>query len=468
MMKKRTLALAATLIAVASAGCNNFLTGDKLSNNPNVPTGANADQLFIGVEVGTMGTWESFPMNLLPVWAQQISGVARQGLQWSQYAAATDNLTSDALFNSFFGPGGLADIRRVVSLATAEGNMKLVGEAKVFEALYEGTAADIWGDVPYDSAGTAFPKYDSQAAVYAHVQATLDTAIADLSGAGAGATNDFYFGNDVAKWIATVHTLKARFYMHTAEKSDLTYDAAILQNVLTETASGIADAGSSFETKHTTNQGEQNLFFWYVTGQRQGDMGPSQLHINLAAQLHDPDVLAADYTKNVDGQYLGAPAGGSAPNKISLFNIGPTTSQVLASYAENKLLSAEAHYRLNNAALALADYNAEHAAFGQGPATVLGGTNGLLISILEEKYVRDFLDPNVWFDYLRTCVPNLPLPIDNQLNYIPARMPYGYTESISNPNIPADAKSNPNWPKHPTDPAGNVCIGQAQRTDASS
>jgi putative ABC transport system ATP-binding protein len=137
--------------------------------------------------------------------------------------------------------------------------------------------------------------------VYAHVQATLDTAISDLAGAGAGATNDFFFNNDAAAWTAAAHTLKARFYMHTAEKSDLSYDATILQNVLTETASGIADTGASLETKHSDANLEQNLFYQYYAGLRQGDLAPSQLHISLANQLHDPDVLAiADHVVELE------------------------------------------------------------------------------------------------------------------------------------------------------------------------
>lgn len=465
MMKKRTLAIAATLLGLASTGCNNFLTGDKLSNNPNVPTNASPDQLFIGVQVATIANWETIPMLLLPLWAQQWNGVNRQAQSFSQYQQGLDNFTSDPLWNSFYGPGGLADIRRIVAGATAAGNLKLVGEAKVLEALYAGTAADIWGDVPYDSAGIAFPTFDSQAAVYAHAQATLDTAITDLAGGGGGATNDFFFANDAAAWTAAAHTLKARFYMHTAEKSDLTYDATILQNVLTETASGIADTGASLESKHTGTNLEQNLFFQYVSGIRNSDVAPSQFHINLATQLNDLDVLQRDYQRNSSGQYLGSDAGTPGPNNVSQFNIGPTVSQVIVSYTENKLLSAEAHYRLGQAALALTDLTTERAAFGVGPAPIPGVANGLLITIVEEKYVRDFLDPNVLFDYLRTCVPNLALPFGHggQLS-VPARMPYGFTERTANPNIPVDPVANANWPKHPTDPSGAVCAGQAQRT----
>ena len=81
-----------------------------------------------------------------------------------------------------------------------------------------GTAADLFGSVPYTGALIPQPTFDSQSAVFAHVQAVLDSAIKDLDGSGAGTTGiDFFYDNDFAKWKAAAHTLKARFYMHTAQ-----------------------------------------------------------------------------------------------------------------------------------------------------------------------------------------------------------------------------------------------------------
>jgi starch-binding outer membrane protein, SusD/RagB family len=469
MMKTRTLALVAMLLGITSTGCNGFLTGDKLSNNPNEPTGATADQLFIGVQVQVMAQWETYPMNLLPLWAQQIAGVNRQWQSYSNFGSGLDNVTWDPMWNAFYGGGGLADVRRVKEEASASGNQKLVGQVRVLEALYAGTAADVWGSVPYDAAGTPAPTFDTQARVYEHVQATLDSAITDLAGAGSGAAVDFYLGGDFSAWTAVAHTLKARFYMHTAEKSDLTYDNAILQNVLNETANGISSPEGSLETKHTENNLEHNLFYEFLIGSRKGDVEPSALHISLANQLNDDVMLAQTYNRNSGGNYVGSAAGQTGGNAVSTFAMGPATSTGVVTYAENALLSAEAHYRLGASALAQSDLDAERAAYGETGATpISGATNGLLITILREKFVRLFLNPEVYFDYLRTCVPNVPLPANHSsaFFYVPARVPYGYTESTTNPNIPADPLTNGNWPKHPTDPSGATCAGQAQRPGA--
>jgi starch-binding outer membrane protein, SusD/RagB family len=467
MKKTHKLALVATFVAFVASGCNNFLTGDCISNSCNQPTSATPDQLFIGVQVAVMGSWETYPMNLLPLWAQQLSGVNRQWATYSNYSSGTDDLTADGLWEELYASGGLADIRNGVAEATEAGNMKAVGQFQVLEALTMGFITDLWGDVPFDSAGTPFPKFDAQADVYAHVQALLDSAITNLGGAGAQNVTDFYFGGDLDKWIATAHTLKARYYMHTAENSDLSYDNTKLNNVLTETALGISGPDGDFATQHSSTTFEQNLFFSFLVGSRAGDVEPSSLHINLAKQFNDNVLLAQLYNKNGANQYLGSPAGASAGSNVSTFALSDSYAQGIVTYAENQLLRAEAHNRLGNDPLALADLTLERNAYeGVGAPVVPGGTNGLLIGILQEKFVRLYLSPEVYFDYLRTCVPNVALPPNHTaaFNYVPARLPYSHAEATTNTaNIPADPIANAAWPKHPTDPSGNVCSGQANR-----
>lgn len=467
MKKPYKLALVATLVAFVASGCNSFLEGDCISNSCNQPTSATADQLFIGVQVGVMGNWETFPMNLLPLWAQQISGVNRQWAAYSNYASGLDNIASDGLWIGIYASGGLADIRLGEQQATDAGNMKAVGQFQVLEALNVGFATDTWGDVPFSTAGTPFPTFDSQADIFPQLQTLLDNAITNLQGAGGGNAVDFFFGNDFSKWIATAHTMKARYYMQTAENANLSYDATKLNSVITETNAGISSKAGDLETKHTSTTFEQNLFYQFLIGARAGDVEPSSLHINLAKNLRDDHILAELYNTNNTGQYLGSPAGVSAGSNVSTFAIALDYSQGLVTYAENLLLHAEASYRLSQPGPALADLTAERLAYGEtGAPVVPGTTNGLLVGILQEKFVRLFLSPEVLFDYLRTCVPNVALPLNHSggFQYVPARLPYGFTESTTNTeNIPADPIANSIWPKHPTDPAGQPCSGQANR-----
>jgi hypothetical protein len=461
-MKSRALALVAIVGAATTFGCNNFLTGDKLSNNPNLPTSATADQLFIGVQVATMAQWETYPLNLLPTWVDQIAGVNRQWANYADYASGTDNITSDATWISMYGPGGLADLRRGEDEATALGNLKEVGQLKVFEALLMGTSADLFGSIPYDSALTSEPKFDAQADVYTHVQATLDTAISDLAAGGAGGAVDFFYTNNFAKWTAAAHTLKARFFMHTAENADLSYDNTKLNSVLTETAQGISDPSGDFSTQHTTASLENNLFYEFLVGSRAGDVEPSQLHISLLQALNDNVLLAASYSS----PFSGSAAGVSAGSHVSTFLIGPASQMIIVGNYENLLLSAEAHFRLGAAGTAATELQTEHANYGEpGSVPIVGGTNGLLITIINEKFARGFLNPEIYFDYLRTCVPNIPLPagIANVFTAVPARFNYGFTEEVTNTKTPADPLANGNWPKHATSASGAACFGQKDR-----
>jgi hypothetical protein len=467
MKKTHKLALVATFVGLAATGCNDFLTGDCISNSCNQPTNATSDQLFIGVQVALMGNFETYPMNLLPLWAQQIAGVNRQWASYSNYGSGTDDLTSDALWIGLYASGGLADIRAGEAEATNAGNMKAVGQFQVIEAISMGFTTDLWGDVPFSDAGSPFPTFDSQADVYTHIQALLDSAITNLGGSGGGNAVDFYFANDFSKWIATAHTLKARYYMHTAENGDLSYDNTKLNSVLTETGLGISGTDGDFTAVHSTTTFEQNLFQQFLIGSRSGDVEPASLHINLAKQFNDNVLLAQLYNKNSSGQYLGSPAGVSAGSNVSTFAIQGDYRQLFVSYAENLLLSAEAHYRLSQPGPALADYTHERSSYHEvGAPLGPGGTNGLLVGILQEKFVRLFLSPEVYFDYLRTCVPNVALPTNHTggFQYVPARLPYSFTEQTTNTaNTPADPRANAAWPKHPTDPSGLACSGQKDR-----
>ena len=100
------------------------------------------------------------------------------------YSSGIDQNAADGAWNQTYGPGGLRDIRQLQDSLTAKGAIHWRGQTRVLEALYMGTAADIWGSVPYSEAithaGTP-PTFDTQAQVYAHVLAVLDSAITDLA-----------------------------------------------------------------------------------------------------------------------------------------------------------------------------------------------------------------------------------------------------------------------------------------------
>lgn len=475
MTKRLVLALAAVLPALATAGCSDFLTGSKLSNNPNRPVAADAYELFTGSQVNVMSQWETYPFNLFPLWAEQIVGVQRQWKDYSQLRSGTDELTADGAWQTLYGQGGYADLLAADTLAAALDNLVLRGEARVLRALLAGTAADIWGDVPFSEAGvTPQPKFDSQADVYAHVEALLDSAIADLqSGHGSGAHAgcsvqcDFFFRDTVPLWVATAHTLKARFYMHQTRGADSLTNFGL---ALAEAQQGISTPSGDLQTNHTSTFGEQNLFYQFLIGPRAGDVEPSQLHMDVIKAIGDSaQLLPLFYSKASNGTYLGSAAGQTGATgsiSVSKFTMGATTPVGIVTYAENQMLLAEAQYRTGNPSDALATLDAYRASVG-APA-VPGSPSGaqILVDIIEEKYARNLINPEVLFDYLRTCVPNIPMPASHSqsFNWVPARLPFPHSERTTNPNVPADDPiANANAPKNLTDPLGAPCAGQKDR-----
>ena len=132
----------------------------------------------------------------------------------------------------FYTGGGLVGMRNVQSLANAGGDPFLEGLGKIWEGLSFGTAASIWGDLPYSEAVSAVtaPKLDAQLDIYTAIQAKLDTGITLLQSApttGSCEPADVVYcatitttrALQITRWIKAANTIKARFYLHLAERN---------------------------------------------------------------------------------------------------------------------------------------------------------------------------------------------------------------------------------------------------------
>ena len=486
MHKTIKLALTAATPVLLLAGCSDFLKGPGLNTNPNQPVTATPDQLWIGVEVAVMAQYENYPLMLFMTWVQGIAGVNRQWQTYASYNGGTDQGAAEGAWNQTYGPGGLRDILTIDSANTANGNLQWRGQTEVLEALYMGTAADIWGDVPWsDSAGhpqKLAPMFDSQATVYAHVQALLDSAITDLGGGGTLPAFDFFYNSDPAKWTALAHTLKARFWMHTAQTGAGVYDGAHLDSVIAEASKGISSAANEFTPFHTSAPGSQNLFYSFQFS-RAGDVMPAGTHIEAIKAAGEDAQLPVWYQPppGVVGFY-GAQAGlpvvfpmdtANHPDSIAFFEVrfDAAASYPFVSYAENQMLLAEAQARRIGFATGVATLNAYRLTLPPqpgGPGNVAAGSLGAALAlILREKFIHAFFNMEPWNDYLRTCYPNIPQPagVNNTAPYVPGRLPVGSTEQATNPNVPNQNNgSNPlnaNNFKLATSVDGSACIGQA-------
>ncbi len=440
------LALSALLPAMLLAGCSDWLTAPKAKTDPNNPTTAGRDQLLVGVETAQTTLQTGDLARTLSLWVQSMSGTQRQYSLLDNYQFDEDAYSAD--WSLVYTGGGLIDIRTIESQALEAGDSLYAGVGYVLEALTMGTAADVWGDIPYSQAvsdSVLTPELDPQQQVYAMVQAKLDTAIAFLRCTASTCTGprgaDLWYGqdddtDDAAQWTELAHTLKARYYMHTAEVDPGAYTLALAQ-----ADSGISSPANDLVSYQSNDPNEWNLWYQFMVIQRSGYTGAGQFMVNLLKSDDDPR-LQRYFAPNSGGEIVGAPPGGGAvsASDISSTRLAPNFRQPMVTYAENQLIIAEAALHEGEPATALTAYNAERTS--QDVPTAGSVT---LQDVMSEKYIALFQQVEPWNDYKRTCLPALD-PAGNA-SAVPGRILYPLSaERNANPNIPAPSdQPQRNW-----------------------
>jgi hypothetical protein len=429
------------LLALGALGCGSFVTGPGLTTDPNAPSAATRDQRLVAVEAAMTVQLTGTLARAVCMWMQQCAGVQRQYATLEMYNTTEDDF--DTEFSQVYSGGGLIDIRAIEQDAVAAGDSVYEGVGKVLEALDVGTAADLWGDIPYSQAvsDSANPHYDAQQDVYAAVQTVLDQAITELAGAGSGPGQvDLWYGGNATKWTQLAHTLKARFYLHTAEQDPSSYAKA-----LAEAQQGISTSANDLLSYQSSATTENNVWYQFQIVQRSGYLAMGARLVNLMVARNDPR-LSNYFSPDGNGKYGGAsPGDGDDPDtqsNLSATRLDPAYRQPLVTHAENQLIIAESAYQTGDQTTALTALNAERAAAG---LSTLAGITGpaLLDSIMTEKYVALFQNIETWNDYKRECIPAL-VPAGSAAHVI-GRPYYGTSEVNTNPNFPGEPASGRNW-----------------------
>jgi starch-binding outer membrane protein, SusD/RagB family len=433
---------AALLVVFGAGACSMFdLSGPKLDENPNLATTVRTpDQYFVGIQAAMYSVQEGGLARTSGIWTQQFAGVDRQYSSTDIYSVGEDDYSSN--WNFIFAQGGLIDIRKLQAAATAVGDRKYLGISKIIEALEIGTAADIWGDIPYseaDNPDIATPKLDKQLDVYAAIQTLLSGAITDLqAGVGAGPGGaDLTYGGSASKWIAAAHTLKARFYMHTGEVNGAAYASANAEAKL-----GISSPANDFLDFHSDVPTEWNVWSQFDYYDRDTYMRAGKALVDTLKNRGDSR-LTNDCASGMNwcAAYFNGTVGSAPGQNLSTASdigdlrlFGPTENldfrQPIVTWAETQLIIAETAVRAGNAAEALAATNAVRVAADNAPLASV-----TLAQVAVEKWIADFQTLENWNDYKRNCFPKL-TPAAGRAA-IPGRLVYPFSERNVNPNIPA-------------------------------
>jgi len=442
MRRRMMLGLAASLAVLGTGACSDFLSSDKVRLDPNNPSQATADQLFIAVQAGQVAQQEGIIALVGCMWLQQCTGTSNFLSTLEKYNIASED-TPSAAFSAIYEGGGLVDVRQVETAVGARGDKQYLGIAQIWEVLDMAVAADIYGDVPYREAVSSVttPHLDPQAQVYGDLQALLDQAITNLAGPGPGpGALDLVFQGNTAKWIDVANTIKARLYMHTVE-TPTGFDNAALNNAITYALKGIKSPANDLKSKHTSQPGEDNLWYQFfarsgfgqfvVAGQTLADLMVARNDTARLREYFGPANPGPGY----GGQGL-PPANTTSPAGVSSLTgtrNSPTFAQPIVTWVENALILAEAYYRLGQTANAQAEFDSVRASVpGLGPKTIASVND-----IMEEKYIALYQNIEAWNDYKRTCYPAItPYPTTTFGNKVPGRLYYGTTEQNVNSNIP--------------------------------
>lgn len=428
-------AICAAAVVIVAAGCSDFLKGGDLTKDPNNPLDATPKQFFTAVQSNLWQLQSGDLVRLTSLWTQQLVGVARQALTEYQYTGVVEG-TFDGEYARVYEGGGLLDLRKIDTTAVALGDSIFLGISKTIEAWEIGTIADAWGDIPFAQANSFLtyptPALDSQKTIYEGIQAKLTEAIAEMqSGIGAGPEDvDLVYAGDPGKWTQLAHTLKARFYLHTAEVIGTTAYA----NALTEAQAGISSNDGDYIANYSGAQtGESNPWWQFIdangTAGRNGDIVATNSFLYKLMQT-TADPRFPDYFK----------PGSVDTYDFSPFRENPTYPQPFVTYNENLLIQAEALFQTAGAGAALAPLNAERAAWHTATPwhrayTLAPAGSATLANIMNEKYIVLFQNVETWNDYKRTCFPHI-TPVA-PATVVPGRFLYPLGEAQTNPNIPA-------------------------------
>lgn len=434
---------------------------DNINVDPTAPTDAPAATMLTGIQVGNMNVQEGELARIAGLWSGYFVGTQQQYQAFQQYIV-TARIFDDNWQRIYTGT--FKNIKLLKSKALAINNIRLLGVAQIIEANLMGTAADLWGDIPYSQvADTRYsnPAYDKQADVFQRIQLLLDSAIVNLKSANfeSFAAQDIHFAGDNTKWIQTANTLKARYYLHTKE-----FDKA-----LNAANNGINKAADNWVAPHSiSGTGAYNLYYQFVVQARPGWMNASGAY---ALGLITPGSKTyRGNTKTIERSRLNYLFTSTNLNTSTNGFFGQATAFPLATYAENLLILAEADTRTNGFDKGLARLNTYRAYMAPGgyiqssylttgnfkydpytttdfdpgglenpTGTVIGKDRALLREILEERYVFFIGSIEGFNDFRRTFKEvdvRVPIPTNVAGSQYPQRLLYPQIEVDLNTSTP--------------------------------
>ena len=475
-------ALAASLALAAGVGaCNSDLTS--LNQNPNSPENAPAGAVFTNAVANAVGRWlgSGFDLRQMEFLAQHFA--ENQYPDEDRYARIRASDTQGTFTGAY--NNSLEDFNKVQQKGMEQNSPAVYAPAMIMQQWEFGYLTDAWGAVPYSQAlkgdsGIALPAYDLQKDIYAGMFAALTRAAADLEDPGPQSLGgaDPIYGGSPTRWQKFANSLRARAAMRLSYVDQTTANAE-----LTAALNGPGGVFTSNADNATLDWPGDGVFNnpWSNNFQTRDDHRMSKTFVDTLLSHSDPRLAifampTVDFQKGQAGaaEYAGQPNGlataAASPYSTStsrpgaIFYGGGTSygffggngasqSSYLMTYAEVLFIKAEAAERglagLTQGQAAQFYYDGIRASmqqWGVADADITtylaradiaykGGVDGLK-QIATQKWIALFTDgAQAWFEWRRTCVPNLKPGPDAIFSYVPRRLEYPTSEFSVNPDM---------------------------------
>jgi hypothetical protein len=438
MKNKNISGLLIFSLILAFTSCESFLGGD-VNIDPNKTNDAGLNTLtptilFFASEATQKAAVVS------SAYIQQIGSVAAGGTE-TQLRNTFVATWNDVYLNI------IPNANNMIKKAESSTSPHYGGIAKTVIAYSLGLSTSLWENIPFKDADNQltnfFPKYDSQEDIYKDIIRLLDEAIVDLgqpTSTFKPGNDDLIFKGNIANWLKTANSLKARYLLHLSKKTGASSYAAILAAL----NNGIKANAEDFQLIYN----DRNISRWHQvalannTGNLTTNFSKTLVDLmNGEVQgVEDPRLPIMSHKTNTDPKFSGmlpgrASGANTRYNNGTVFfgyHFGLASPHLLITNAESRFIEAEVRMLQNGGSATTEAYNAYLDgiranmtkmnvpaaginAFIASPKIGVGAANLTLSNVITEKYKALFLNPEAWVDlrrynYSNTIIPTLNLP----------------------------------------------------------
>ncbi len=420
-------------LLVAGMGCKKFVEHDNPNINPNKPPYVTLATLVPAVQYSTCNNYGLLGY-ITTMFPQQMAAYASGPVNEDQNRDVRITSAFQGIYQN-----GITNSKLIVDMGKSQGSPHYTAIGRILFVTNLILATDTWGDVPLTEAiqgpNTFQPAYDKQEDIFAFMHLYLDSAINESKAVNPVSVkpgaDDMIFGGDTSAWRKTAYLLKAKLYMHTTKKGAV----AAANNALAALANAYTATSKDYQL--IFSERNPNPWFVNVSGRISGSatftIGPSKRFCDALngvgyPGLVDPRIGKLIFKRATATQYTGITNGlantGNTADLTDVTFFGQRTSPLLmGSYAEQKLIEAEAQFLANggtptSVGSTQAAYDAyiagisasmdklgvaatDKAAYLTNAQVAVGAANLRLELILREKQVALFLNPDAWVDVRR-------------------------------------------------------------------